>query len=100
MKTLLTKRVRHKKVKPVVIQNYRASYLDHRSKTFHRIVMTAFSGLFGLVGVLYVFTSRASTDGTTVTAEKGPPLSVLLLVLLLLLMISLVVYLYSRRNSS
>jgi hypothetical protein len=64
MKKILKFKPRPKKHKPTAISNYKASYLDKRSKTYHKIVMTGFSGLFGLVGLIYVFGASASTNGS------------------------------------
>ena len=94
MKHLFTKKQKTKKPKPVAIENYKVSYLDKRSKRYHRIVMTAFSGLFGLVGMLYVFTSNAATG--EVAPNNNNILAVVAIVLGGLFITGLMVYFYIR----
>lgn len=62
-----------KKRKPSVLQDYKASYLDKRTKSYHHVIMTAFTAVFGLVGLTYVFGSKAATDtsGSGVNAQQS-----------------------------
>lgn len=97
MRQYLKLKPRVKKPKPVAIESYKVSYLDKRSKSYHRIVMTAFAGLFGFVGVLYVFSSSAAT-GETSTNNNESYLSYVLIALVVLFMVVLAAYFYSRRR--
>lgn len=95
MKPLFAKKP--KKQKPVVIENYRASYLDKRSKTYHRVVMTAFAGLFGFAGLVYVFSSSAATGESS--GQQNTTTTVLVLAALSVVFIALVaIYAVVRRK--
>lgn len=61
----LLKRSKIKQPKKPIIENYTASYLDKRSKGYHKIVMTSFIGMFGLMGVAYIFSSNAASPEST-----------------------------------
>lgn len=97
MNQLLKLKPRAKKAKPSAIQNYRVSYLDKKSKTYHRIVMTAFTGLFGLVGVVYVFSSSAASNNNS-SQTNASNLPLLMLGLAVLLGIVLIAYFLVRKK--
>ena len=59
-----------KQPKPQVIQNYSMSYLDRRSRSYHKIVMTSFTGVFGLAGAAYLFSSNASSGQNESTSSN------------------------------
>ena len=68
----LLKRSKIKQPKKPIIENYTASYLDKRSKGYHKIVMTSFIGMFGLMGAAYLFSSNAvSPESTADTATNS-----------------------------
>lgn len=48
------------KEKQSVIQGYTVSYLDKKSTRYHRVTLTAFVGLFGLMGAVLLFSSGAA----------------------------------------
>lgn len=50
--------------KPQAIQNYKVAYLDKRSRSYHKIVMTAFVSVFGLSGAAYLFSTNAASSDT------------------------------------
>lgn len=97
MKQLLKIKSRNKKPKPIAIHNYKVSYLDKRSKTYHKIVMTAFSGLFGLVGLVYVFGAGAASDSTTATNNDNLVNVFIVFVLILLVFIAVWMILGKKR---
>lgn len=66
----LLKRTRPKQPKKPAIENYTAAYLDKRSKGYHKIIMTGFAGMFGLMGVAYIFGSNAAGTEATARAAK------------------------------
>jgi hypothetical protein len=99
MRQYLKIKPRVKKPKPVAIESYKVSYLDKRSKSYHRIVMTSFAGLFGFVGVLYVFSSSASTDGSN--GGNNPladNLPLVFAIVLAVFLVVLIVFLYLRKK--
>ena len=99
MKEILKLKPRPKKHKPTAISNYKVSYLDKRSKTYHRIVMTAFSGLFGLVGLVYVFGSSAASNQDAGIANSDSTLYVLVaLASLFLLLLAAFIALGPRKK--
>jgi hypothetical protein len=99
MRQYLKIKPRVKKPKPVAIESYKVSYLDKRSKTYHRIVMTAFTGLFGFVGVMYVFSSSASTDGSTSGANPlANNLPLVLAILAALFIVMVIIFMYLRKK--
>lgn len=60
-----------KSLKPQAIQNYKVAYLDKRSRSYHKIVMTAFVGVFGLSGAAYLFsTNAASSEANNSTSSN------------------------------
>lgn len=97
MRQYLKLKPRVKKTKPVAIESYKVSYLDKRSKSYHRIVMTAFAGLFGFVGVMYVFSSSAAT-GESASNNNASYLPYVFIGLLLITSIIFIVYLLNRRR--
>lgn len=56
---LARKKVTHKTHKSI-IEGYAVSYIDTKSVKYHRITLTAFAGLFGVMGVLFLFSSGAA----------------------------------------
>jgi hypothetical protein len=97
MKHLLKIKPRTKKPKPVAIHNYKASYLDKRSKTYHRIVMTAFSGLFGLAGLVYVFNTSAATDASGVSTNSNDLITVLVVLVAIFLIVTAVYFAFRKK---
>lgn len=69
-----------KKHKPSAINNYKIAYLDKKSKTYHRIIMTAYTALFGVSGLMLVFASNASSETNTETLNT-PNLPVIFVIL-------------------
>jgi hypothetical protein len=71
MKLVLPK----KKTKPAKQQStfgaYTTSYIDKRSKTYHKITMTAFAGMFGLFGAAYLFGAQASRESASSQATAS-----------------------------
>ncbi|MFO0882018.1 MAG: hypothetical protein U0491_01030 [Candidatus Saccharimonadales bacterium] len=90
-----------KQPKTSVIQNHPMSYLDKRSRSYHKIVMTAFTGVFGLAGMAYIFSSNAATPGTD--GSKNSDTSLILLAVGLALTATVLIValvLLSRRKSN
>jgi hypothetical protein len=56
---LTSRRAKKQPSKPV-IDGYVVSYIDKKSTKYHRITMTAFTSLFGLVGATLLFSSSAA----------------------------------------
>lgn len=77
------KRNRKKAQKQSVIQNYQMAYLDKRSRSYHKIIMTSFIGIFGLAGAAYIFSSGAAGPSQNIT--HNPDLSYALIAVALLL---------------
>lgn len=76
--------------KPQAIASYKISYLDKRSKQYHKIVMTAFAGVFGLAGAAYLFSSKAS--GASDTGATNNNVSYILLAAALVLAASVMLF--------
>jgi hypothetical protein len=60
MKRPSLKSLKTPKEKKPAIDSYVISYLDKKSTRYHRITMTAFTGLFGMVGLALLLTSNAA----------------------------------------
>jgi hypothetical protein len=102
MKVPIKKKQKAKTDKPSALGSYTASYLDKRSKSYHKIVMTAFVGLFGLVGSVYIFSSNAATEsGETVKTNSNfltENSGYAFLLLVFLALISAVTYWFLKRK--
>lgn len=91
-----------KQPKVSVIQNHPMSYLDKRSRSYHKIVMTAFTGVFGLAGMAYIFSSNAATPGTDGSKSSNTSLVLLAVGLALtatILIIALIILSRSKNKS-
>ncbi len=60
MKRLNLKNLKPPKEKKPAIENYVVSYIDKKSTRYHRVTMTAFTGLFGVIGVAFLLSSNAA----------------------------------------
>lgn len=96
MKKYLKLKSNPKKHKPSAIINYKVSYLDKKSKTYHRIIMTAYAGLFGISGLMFVFASNASSE-TNIDTTSSYNLQ-LVFVVLSLIFIALITVLIFIKN--
>jgi hypothetical protein len=102
MKLKIQKKPKAPKQSP--INNYKVAYLDKSSKTYHRVYMSAFVGLFGFVGVLYIFGSKASapeaaSELTAVNAQQVflDKYGILLLLALLGVVLLLIIFLKRKK---
>jgi hypothetical protein len=97
MKQLLKIKPRTKKPKPSAIENYKVSYLDKRSKTYHRVVMTSFAGLFGLAGLVYVFGAGAATEDSTSVKNNDNLLFIFIALGLAFLLVMLIYFMIRKK---
>lgn len=95
----LLKRTKPRQPKKQAIETYTASFLDHRSKSYHKIIMTSFVGLFGVMGAVYLFSSNAaSPDAATSNAANNNSMIWVLAGLVTIMVILLLVIVANRKK--
>jgi cell division protein FtsW (lipid II flippase) len=98
MKKYLKLKSSSKKHKPSAINNYKVAYLDKKSKTYHRIVMTAYTALFGVSGLMFVFASNASSEvNVDTTSTTNLQLVFVILSLIFIVLMSVLIFIKNQK---